>query len=131
MDLTFQVPIGPCFYHQSHSELGVVFVLAPSLHSFWSYFWTKVNFSIMFRQYKIICRRVSHRNIVNRLNYQMFSVSQVLWDSQSCLVRPRSSYSRSNDLIVFQSGKKRKVNHTPGPSVLVSLRHWQEKRPKD
>ena len=45
MDLTFQVPmlycsysIRPCFYHQSHLQLGVVFVLAPSLHSFWSYF---------------------------------------------------------------------------------------------
>ena len=41
VDLTFQVPvqycsysIGPCFHHQSHSQLGVVFTLAPSLHSF-------------------------------------------------------------------------------------------------
>ena len=25
------------FYHQSHPQLGVVFALAPSLHSFWSY----------------------------------------------------------------------------------------------
>ena len=32
--------IGPCFYHQSHPQLGVVFALAPSLHSFWSYFST-------------------------------------------------------------------------------------------
>ena len=47
MDLTFQVPsniafysIGPCFYHQSHPQLGIVFALAPSLHSFWSYFST-------------------------------------------------------------------------------------------
>ena len=34
----FQVPlysIGPCFYHQSHPQLGFVFALAPSLHSFW------------------------------------------------------------------------------------------------
>ena len=30
--------IGPCFYHQSHPQMGIVFVLAPSLHSFWSYF---------------------------------------------------------------------------------------------
>ena len=30
--------IGSCFYNQSHPQLGVVFVLAPSLHSFWSYF---------------------------------------------------------------------------------------------
>ena len=30
--------IGPCFYHQSHPQMGVVFALAPSLHSFWSYF---------------------------------------------------------------------------------------------
>ena len=47
MDLTFQVlcnialySIGPCFHHQSYPELGVVFALAPSLHSFWSYFST-------------------------------------------------------------------------------------------
>ena len=47
MDLTFQVPmkivlysIRPCFYHQSHPQLGIVFALAPSLHSFWSYFST-------------------------------------------------------------------------------------------
>ena len=32
--------IGPCFYHQSHSQLSIVFALAPSLHSFWSYFST-------------------------------------------------------------------------------------------
>ena len=25
------------FHHQSHPQLGVVFALAPSLHSFWSY----------------------------------------------------------------------------------------------
>ena len=25
--------IGPCFYHQSHPQLGIVFALAPSLHS--------------------------------------------------------------------------------------------------
>ena len=50
MDLTFQVPmqycsysIGSCFYHQSHPQLGIVFALAPSLHSFWSYFfWSPV-----------------------------------------------------------------------------------------
>ena len=30
--------IRPCFYHQSHPQLGAVFALAPSLHSFWSYF---------------------------------------------------------------------------------------------
>ena len=32
--------IRPCFYHQSHLQLGVVFALALSLHSFWSYFST-------------------------------------------------------------------------------------------
>ena len=32
--------IGPCFYHQSHPQLGIVFALAPSLHSFWGYFST-------------------------------------------------------------------------------------------
>ena len=30
--------IRPCFCHQSHPQLGIVFALAPSLHSFWSYF---------------------------------------------------------------------------------------------
>ena len=47
MDLTFQVPmqycsysIGPCFHHQSCPQLSAVFALAPSLHSFWSYFST-------------------------------------------------------------------------------------------
>ena len=45
MDLTFQDPMQycslqhrTCFYHQSHPQLGIVFALAPSLHSFWSYF---------------------------------------------------------------------------------------------
>ena len=28
------------FHHQSHPQLGIVFTLAPSLHSFWSYFST-------------------------------------------------------------------------------------------
>ena len=32
--------IGPCFYHQSHPQLGIVFALSPTLHSFWSYFST-------------------------------------------------------------------------------------------
>ena len=43
MDLTFQVPmpfalysIGPCFYHQSHPQLGVLLALVSSFHSFWS-----------------------------------------------------------------------------------------------
>ena len=26
--------IGPCFYHQSHPQLGILFALAPSVHSF-------------------------------------------------------------------------------------------------
>ena len=38
--------IGPCFYHQSHPQLGVVFALAPSLHSFWSYFSTDLQYHI-------------------------------------------------------------------------------------
>ena len=44
MDLTFQVPMLCCslqhrtfLHHQSQPHLGVVFLLAPSLHSFWSY----------------------------------------------------------------------------------------------
>ena len=32
--------IGLFFHHQAHPQLGVVFALAPSLHSFWSYFST-------------------------------------------------------------------------------------------
>ena len=32
--------IKPCFCHQSHLQLGVVFALALSLHCFWSYFST-------------------------------------------------------------------------------------------
>ena len=47
MELTFKVPMQYClysirlyFHHQSHPQLGVVFTLAPSLHSFWSYFST-------------------------------------------------------------------------------------------
>ena len=32
--------IRPCFHYQSHTQLGVVFALALSLHSFWSYFST-------------------------------------------------------------------------------------------
>ena len=32
--------IRPCFYRQSHPQLGILFALAPSLHSFWSYFST-------------------------------------------------------------------------------------------
>ena len=46
MDLTCQVPMQYCslqhwtfcLYHQSHSQVGVVFALTPSLHSFWSHF---------------------------------------------------------------------------------------------
>ena len=36
--------IGPCFYHQSHPQLGIVFALAPSLHSFLELFlhWSPV-----------------------------------------------------------------------------------------
>ena len=38
--------IGPCFYHQSHPQLGIVFDLAPSLHSFWSYFSSDLQYHI-------------------------------------------------------------------------------------
>ena len=45
MDLTKKIPMqycfystGLCFYHQSHPQLGAA--VAPSLHSFWSYFST-------------------------------------------------------------------------------------------
>ena len=35
-----QYSIGLYFHHQSHPQLDVVCALAPSLHSFWSYFST-------------------------------------------------------------------------------------------
>ena len=35
--------IRSCFYHQSHPQLGIVFALAASLHSFWSYFSTDLS----------------------------------------------------------------------------------------
>ena len=38
--------IGPCFDHQSHPQLGSVFALVPSLHSFWSYFSTDLQLHI-------------------------------------------------------------------------------------
>ena len=38
--------MGPCFYHQSHPQLGIVFALAPSLHSFWSCFSTDLQYHI-------------------------------------------------------------------------------------
>ena len=38
--------IGSCFYHQSHPQLDIVFDLAPSLHSFWSYFSTHLQYHI-------------------------------------------------------------------------------------
>ena len=37
---SYAICIRPCFYHQSHPQLGILFALAPSLHSFWSYFST-------------------------------------------------------------------------------------------
>ena len=53
MDLTFQVPMQyyslqywTYSYHQSHPQLGVVFALAPSLHLFWSYFSTDLQWHI-------------------------------------------------------------------------------------
>ena len=39
--------IGPCFCHQSHSQLGVVFALAPSLHSFWTPHFKSINSSVL------------------------------------------------------------------------------------
>ena len=47
--------IGPCFYHQSHAQLGIVFALAPSLHSVWNYFSTELHWpgELLF-QYPII-----------------------------------------------------------------------------
>ena len=35
--------IRSCFYYQSHPQLGIVFALAASLHSFWSYFSTDLS----------------------------------------------------------------------------------------
>ena len=38
--------IGPCFYRQSHPQLGIVFALTPTLHSFWIYFSTDLQYHI-------------------------------------------------------------------------------------
>ena len=38
--------IGLYFHHQSHTQLGVVFALALSLHSLWSYFSTDIQWHI-------------------------------------------------------------------------------------
>ena len=38
--------IRPCFYHQSHPQLGIVFALSPFLNSFWSYFSTDLQYHI-------------------------------------------------------------------------------------
>ena len=38
--------IGLCFYHQSHPQLGVIFALAPYLHSFWSNFSTDLQYQV-------------------------------------------------------------------------------------
>ena len=53
MDLTFQISfhialynIRLYFHHLSHPQLGVVFALVPSLHSFWSYFSTLLQLHI-------------------------------------------------------------------------------------
>ena len=51
MDLTFQVPlqywsysIRFYFHHKSHPQLGIVFALALSLCSFWSFFFTDLQY---------------------------------------------------------------------------------------
>ena len=53
MDLTFQVPMQYCsLQHQTllpspaHPQLGIVFILAQPLHSFWSYFSTHLQWHI-------------------------------------------------------------------------------------
>ena len=53
MDLTFQVPMQYCslqhqtlLHHLSHPQLGVVFAVAPSLHSVWSFFSTDLQYHI-------------------------------------------------------------------------------------
>ena len=38
--------MGPFFYHQSHPQQDIVFALAPSLHSFCSYFSTDFQYPI-------------------------------------------------------------------------------------
>ena len=38
--------IRPCFYQKSHPQLGIGFALAASLHSFWSYFSTHLQWHI-------------------------------------------------------------------------------------
>ena len=53
MDITFHVPIsialysiGLYFHHSSHTQLGIIFALAPPLHSFWSCFSTDLQWHI-------------------------------------------------------------------------------------
>ena len=53
MYLTFQVPlqycsysVRPCFHHGSHPQLDFIFALSLSLHSFWSYFSTDLQYHI-------------------------------------------------------------------------------------
>ena len=55
MDLTFQISMQDCSLQHwtlllspAHQQLGVVFVLGPSLHSLWSYFFTLSNFQSNF-----------------------------------------------------------------------------------
>ena len=79
MELAFQVPMHialyssrPCFHHQSHPQLGVVFALAPSLHSFWSYFSTDLKQYIGYLPTWGVHLSVSY----------LFAFSYCSWDSQ-------------------------------------------------
>ena len=87
MDLTFQVPtqyfsysIRPCFYHQSHPQLGIVFALAPSIHSFIQGCW---------------CRKESLKGVTERnpSGYH-FSWSQS-WELHAALLVPGIETDRS------------------------------------
>ena len=110
MDLTFQVPmqyalysIGPCFYHQSHPQLGIVFALAPSLHSFWSYFSTDFTTAVSNSM------KPSHACGATQDGWVMVERSDRMWSTgegngkplqYSCLENPMNSMKRKNNGIL-------------------------------
>ena len=74
--------IGPCFYQQSHRQLGVVFALASSLHSFWSYFST------------------DHQHIGHLPTWGVHLSVSYLFDIQSAKTRPRADCGSDHELLI-------------------------------
>ena len=89
MDLTFQVlcnialySIRPCLHHQSQSQLGFGVALAPSLHSFWSYFST------------------DHQHIGHLPTWGVHLSVSYLFDIQSAKTRPRADCGSDHELLI-------------------------------